>query len=390
MRLPSKSDSGSRGFGLIELMIAVALGLLILVAISQLFIGSRLTYNTADALARVQENGRFALEILKPELRDLGGEGFCAGRGNVTNHLDLDCDPDMEDVFNQDTPVTGWEYANTGIGDSLTLPDNLDPGDTNVNDWSSRRNGTTRPLPSALDGLVVPGSDVLVVQRVELIAEVQVNGVQSSNRIRLDGGGNLIPPRGIVMVMNCAEGGDIFQGGPGQGNDPDLFKPSQNCSDGQPGNNPPGGSPWNHQHDETSSVFSESRVAYFVGYNAARDEPGLYRADMSAGLDPDDIVVEELVQGIENMQVLYGFSRPAPQGDGQFVDFWLTADQVTDWGLVMAVRLSVLARSQAAADVQREQFTFDLSRTQVTHPEDRLLRQPFSTTVALRNRMITQ
>ena len=90
------------------------------------------------------------------------------------------------------------------------------------------------------------------------------------------------------------------------------------------------------------------------------------------------------------MQVLYGYCPSAPDCDGQRVRDWLTADQVPDWGLVVAARVSVLARSQEAADVQREQFTFDLSRTQVTHPEDRLLRQPFSTTLALRNRLIVQ
>ncbi len=380
----------SNGFGLIELMIAVALGLLLLAAISQLFISSRLTYNTADALARVQENGRFAIEILRPEFRELGGQGFCAGRINIRSHLNDDCDDDVSALFDPATALIGWEYNDTGIGDEYTLPASLAPAGIARSEWQSRQaDGTMLDLPTALAGRVVPGSDVLVVRRSNLL-NVNVDGVQNNTNINTGAGSNDLPRRGIVMVLNCAEGGDLFQQSNNASDSSSLAKPTMSCTNPGPGNQPPGGSSWSMSHDSTSSVFGVEVVAFYIGHNAQRNEPGLYRLDLSRGLRAGDLQPEELVQGIENMQVLYGFSRPAPQGDGQLVDFWLTADQVTDWGLVIAVRLAVLARSQEGGDVQRQAFTYDLSRTLVTHPEDRLLRQPFATTIALRNRMVVQ
>ena len=61
-----------RGFSLIELMVAITLGLLLTAGLVQLFTSTKVTFNTNDALARVQENGRFALENLKRELREAG------------------------------------------------------------------------------------------------------------------------------------------------------------------------------------------------------------------------------------------------------------------------------------------------------------------------------
>lgn len=379
------------GFSLIELMIAIALGLLIMAAVIQLFIGSRQTYSTNEALARVQENGRFAMELIKPEIRGLAsGQGFCAGQIIPRNHLNLACNADMANLFDQRGAIQGWEYTGTGIQGEFPIPADLSPSGINRNNWRGRNQDQILDLPAVLENRVVPGSDVLVLQQMETLA-VEIDGVQSDNRIRVVSGGDQIPPRGIMMVVNCALGGDIFQGSPSQGGE-DIFKPNQDCdADGEPGNRPPGQSPWAHDHDGASSLVFQRTYAYYVGFNANRNEPGLYRMDMSAGLRAGDLVEEELVEGIENMQVLFGFSNPANQGgDGQSVDFWLTSDQVTDWGLVIAVRISMLARSQSNAESRAQSFVFDLAGTELTTPTDRRLRQPFNTTLALRNRVVVQ
>src|SRR5690349_1038664 len=54
----------SRGFTLIELMIAVTIGLLLTLVVANLFLGSRATYQTTDELSRMQENMRFAYQVL--------------------------------------------------------------------------------------------------------------------------------------------------------------------------------------------------------------------------------------------------------------------------------------------------------------------------------------
>lgn len=54
----------SRGLTLIELMVAIALGLLLVAVVIQIYVGSRATYNKQEDLSRLQENGRVALDVI--------------------------------------------------------------------------------------------------------------------------------------------------------------------------------------------------------------------------------------------------------------------------------------------------------------------------------------
>ena len=63
-----------RAFSLVELMIALLLGLILILlgGVLQVFLSSRQTYSTNEAMSRMQENGRFALEFMARSAR-LGG-----------------------------------------------------------------------------------------------------------------------------------------------------------------------------------------------------------------------------------------------------------------------------------------------------------------------------
>ena len=52
------------GFTLIELMIAVTIGLILTLVVVQLFIGSRRTYATTDEVSRMQESMRYTYQLL--------------------------------------------------------------------------------------------------------------------------------------------------------------------------------------------------------------------------------------------------------------------------------------------------------------------------------------
>lgn len=60
------------GLSLVELMVALLLGLVLMTGIIQVFLSSRQTYATNEAMARLQENGRFALEFLSRGARLAG------------------------------------------------------------------------------------------------------------------------------------------------------------------------------------------------------------------------------------------------------------------------------------------------------------------------------
>jgi type IV pilus assembly protein PilW len=62
----------ARGFSIIEMLVAMTIAMVLTVVISQLFLTSKQTYGTQEEQARMQENGRFALELLARELRQAG------------------------------------------------------------------------------------------------------------------------------------------------------------------------------------------------------------------------------------------------------------------------------------------------------------------------------
>lgn len=65
----------SKGFGLIELMIALTLGLIIVLGVTQIFATTRSTFTTQNASARLQEDARFVLSKMIQEIRMVGMTG---------------------------------------------------------------------------------------------------------------------------------------------------------------------------------------------------------------------------------------------------------------------------------------------------------------------------
>lgn len=61
-----------RGFSMVEMLVALMLSLILTAGIIQLFIGSKQTYRFHDALSRLQENGRFAIESMAADIRMAG------------------------------------------------------------------------------------------------------------------------------------------------------------------------------------------------------------------------------------------------------------------------------------------------------------------------------
>lgn len=384
-RHDQQAERGQRGFSLIELMVALTLGLLLTAGLVQLFSASKVTFNTNDALARVQENGRFALENLKRELREAGTLGFCAGQVPITNHLNTGCSGGIDDFFNPDFAVVGWEYSNTGMGESFTLPATLDPSAANTGDWDSSANSPN--LPTQLNGLVVPGSDVLVTRNLVVVDEFTADPASPhgpGDDITLTESSNL-SENTVLLITDCSSA-DLFQNMAAP-SDSTLSASGGSCSSPGPGND--GSIDWSTTYNDSMQTFTVRQVAYYIGVNAA-GEPGLYRWDMTEGTA--SARAEEIVEGAENMQVLYGFSRAAPQGDGQHVNNWLSADEVPagGWPQIISLRLGLSVRSSARADLDNTNVTLDLAAANITAPGDGRLRQSFSTAVALRNRLLVQ
>ena len=64
------------GVSLVELLIAVVVGLLLLGGLIQIYLSNKQSYNAQQQLARMQEDGRFAMDLIT---RDLRRSGFWGG-----------------------------------------------------------------------------------------------------------------------------------------------------------------------------------------------------------------------------------------------------------------------------------------------------------------------
>lgn len=372
------------GFTLVELMVALVLGLVLVAAILQFFTGTRLTFTANEAQARAQETGRFAMETMKPSIRSAGLGGICGGNPPVRNHLNLSA-ADAQALLSPTHAVRGWEFQNTGINRTVTL-DNPQPGSGSANNWVA--GGSIGNLPAGIVNLALPSSDVLLVREMRPVRGIRATDSNAPNQANINinydttQGTDTVSACEILLVTNCNRA-DLFQVTNATSNS--LTKGSAGgCS---PGNQTPGDD-WSATYRSATQFYRAESTAYFVGQFPNRDMPSLIRGRFIEGLAPQ---FEELVEGVENMQVLYGYSEPGPpggSGDGQSVNFFLTANNVPNWEYVISVRIGLLARSPRNLGAGAAAQTFDVALTNVTHTPDQFLRQPYNTTIALRNRQI--
>jgi type IV pilus assembly protein PilW len=72
------------GISLVEIMIALLIGLFLLAGILQMFSASQQTYRMQSNLARLQENGRFALDFLAHDVRMAGYWGCMSSTSDIS------------------------------------------------------------------------------------------------------------------------------------------------------------------------------------------------------------------------------------------------------------------------------------------------------------------
>lgn len=78
----------SAGFSLIELMIAMLLGLIVIGGVVSVFLANQQSYRTNQALGDVQDGSRIAFEMMAQDIRNAGLTGCdSSGTGNITSVL---------------------------------------------------------------------------------------------------------------------------------------------------------------------------------------------------------------------------------------------------------------------------------------------------------------
>ena len=107
----------SRGLSLIELMVALAIGTLLIAGAVTVYMQSRNTYRTNDIASRMQEVGRYALDVMAPDVRLAGFWGLTNRPDSFTNTAGAitgDCGADW--TVNVAVPIEGRDAEDTGGG----------------------------------------------------------------------------------------------------------------------------------------------------------------------------------------------------------------------------------------------------------------------------------
>lgn len=335
-RLPAaarvKSPRFQLGITLIELMVAMVIGLILTAGVIQIFVGSQQTYRFQESLSRVQESGRYAAEAIS---RDLRGSDFrgCAGAnpGNVT---DLVGDGDSDFLAGAGA-IVGFQHDG-GWGDLAAAVTAEDPAtDSDIVRLQSTAGGSTDVSEKQSKGANLGVEDA--------------SGFSQGD---------------IVMATNCTDA-VIFQiknnpgGGGGTGKDTLTVA----------------GEPAFYDTYNPTSVVKATVRYYFVAESEVGTEPALYRMD--SGEDP-----EEMVRGVERMVAFFGEDTT---GDER-VDTYSRANGVSDWESVLSARVSLLVRGSEDNVTDESQTVSFPPGTDFT-PGDRRLRQVFTTTIAIRNRL---
>lgn len=349
------------GFTLVELMIAITIGLIVLAAATTVMVHNNKNYKVQEDLARIQESARFAMEFLARDIRMAGYFGCMDDVTQVWDHVF----GGAGDLFDTSNPIEGSESAAAWAPTGVSVPVNMIAGTDGI---------TIRYLdPSNAVDMEPP----YMGQPSGVLHVVDPNGLQNGQ---------------IVAVTDC-ESTDIFQITSGN---PDTSGTVGHNTGGsvQPGNinagvpNCPGGN--NHclskVYEEDAQILTIGSARYFVG-TTPNGTNALFRqsvfVDGSGNAVTQDL---ELVEGIENMQILYGEDL-----DGNAIpDQFLTAAGVTNWNLVTGVRVGLSSSSVAQLGNQYDQDNgnYDIDRNgtdDITNPGDRRRRRIFTMTVLMRN-----
>ena len=109
-KINSKLLSRQRGVSMVELMVAMALGLFLLFALVEILINGKQSFGSANHLSRLQENGRIATNLL---VSDLKRAGYMGGNSDV---------PKISGTTPPQAPQATCPTGNTNWGLMITQP----------------------------------------------------------------------------------------------------------------------------------------------------------------------------------------------------------------------------------------------------------------------------
>lgn len=384
------------GLSLVELMIAMALGLIVLAGVLSLFLTNKQSYMLENAVAQIQEAGRFSLDFMRPQIRNAGYTG-CGGQ-DMWSDTGMNLLNNTGDIYNFAQSVQGYDYNGTDTGDSYTIPAETPSADTQQSDWTpSLPNNVWNEIgsSSSVTGKIIPGSDVIMIHSVNpggiSVQPPSGSGGGSAGNIKVYDGTQISNLLGqIGYVTNCQESA-VFQ-------ITNVQTSSSTIVHSKSGSYYPGNGSQGKADNMTAptQLYTMSTYLYYIGIGSDGG-PSLYVDNMNGSItslvsNVGLAAPQELVPDVENMQILYGVDT---DGDG-VANLYESAKNVSTWTgtAIVSVRIALLTRSDSGVIPASVPGTYDLDDVTITPPPTtatpavtttRRMRKIFTETITLRN-----
>ena len=322
------------GISLVEILVALVISLFLLGGIVQVYLGNKTTFKFSNAISEIQENGRFSLDTMSQDLRHVGDWGCILFNPSDTSNINdtlsaatvAGYDTDFHDFLNEEG-IEGTNDTGLNGSDTLTIRGSK-PGQVNIVDPFS------------------PTSD-------QFLETDTINTITAND---------------ILLITRCGTNDLLIDA------EADIFSvTSVVVGDTSTQRKINHGTTLSQTYQNDAAIKELQTVTYSIKNSLTTGEPSLFRSEF--GND------QELIEGIENMQILYGIDTDNDDFPNQYV----TSNNVPDYDDVVSIRIMLLARSiEDGVTEDFQVYTYNGVQTTAT---DTRLRQVFSVTIALRNRV---
>ena len=343
------------GFSIVELMVAMLIGLILMLGVTQLYVSSKQTARTNTALARVQETGRFAIETLSYSIRNAGYKGNCISLAQY-RAFPLDS---ADNRLNINVPITVYKSGTTYL-----------KGDQQV---------------EGSDGLLVnytmPGVTYYGVETNAMKGVIKTGEAPSA---KLAKGINNYSKSSPLIVSSSA-GCDVFVNGADKGS----YEFYQYGKESE--------SRWSNDYRIYFDVLPLVSEYYYIAVNS-EGNPALFRDEYKV-ID-NSLVTErqELLEGVVELKMEYGID----ENRDRIIDRYVSLDdmkQPADWGNVVAVRVYMVVTGdkntvdenitlKLPVDIfpDKDNNFFKVVNGALT-VKDKRMAQVFISTIAIRNKL---
>ena len=263
-----------KGFTLVELMVSSVISSIIMLGVVSLYSSSRKGHKTNESLARIQENMRFATDMISKDIRMAGYAGCRSS--SVSNVLE-----DTTGKYDFDKHITGFE------GGVSTFPAEF-------------------PVVGTTAGLRVANTDAIAVIRVSSTGCKITSHNSNSATTFLDAAGCGIEADEILSMTDCNHTSIFRVTGPTTPgahivhNTGAVGVGPKNCSKYLGPNATPGtacaGTFTAYTYNADAMVNKYIMHAYFIGVSTSGATKSLYIIDLDKGVTS----ATELVEGIED------------------------------------------------------------------------------------------